>query len=244
MSPKGVELSNTPFCLILDAHMLFYPNTNWLDKIIDCCQREEKTLWCYTCVAIGYGTEDIFNHKGEDYAADLKLFSENEKNRPGRQIIEPVWAGKKNGVEYPVQVILGANYAFRKEWFIHIHGFRGLKSWGTSEPFLSIKSWLSGGACKIKTDVRIAHYFRDNAPYATNVSDLVYNKIYLLKTLFPQELEAKLMLHIPQDSNFRIAMHNIEQNKGTIEQEREYYRSIFTRDIYGFCKEFRIEIPE
>lgn len=240
---KGVELAETPHCLILDAHMLLYPNTGWLNKIIDCCKREEKTLWCYGCVAIGYGTEDIYRHKGEYFAADLKLFTEKEKDRPARQIVEPVWANKKESLEYPVQVILGANYAFRKEWFMHIHGFKGLKSWGTSEPFLSLKSWLSGGMCKIRTDVRIAHYFRDNAPYVTNISDLVYNKIYLLKTIFPQDIEDKLTTYIPKDANFKRAMEDIDKNKEEIEKERDYYKSIFTRDVHGFFKEFGIAIP-
>jgi len=239
----GVELADTSCCLIIDAHMLFYPDSNWLNKIIDSVEREEKTCWCYVCTAIGYGTKDIYKHKGEYYAANLKLFTAKEKHISVRQIIEPIWGDKKNELEYPVQVVLGANYAFNRDYFLKLHGFRGLKSWGTSEPFISLKYWLSGGACKIKTDVRIAHFFRDSAPYITNISDLVYNKLYLMKTIFPKDLEEKLIKHIPDDINYKRAQEFMNQNEKDVEKEREYYNSIFTRDIYDFCKEFNVEIP-
>lgn len=239
----GAELADTDRILIFDAHMLCYPNTNWLNKVIDCVDREPTTAWCFTCVGIGYGTEDIYKPQGKYYAADLKLYTEKEKDRPCRQIVEPVWASKKPDGEGEVQVILGANYAFSKKWFHHIHGLKGLKSWGTSEPFLSLKSWFSGGKCKIRTDVEMAHLFRDNAPYTTVVADLVYNKIYLLKTIFPKELEDKLTDQMPKDSSFKFAMEMIERNKKEIENERKYYQTIFSSTIYDYCKKFNVQLP-
>jgi len=240
---KGVELSKFPNCLIIDAHELFYPNSNWLNKVVDSVEKEEKTLWCFVCSTIGYGTEDIYKTKGDYYGADLKLYTEKEKDRPARQIVEAVWSSRKEGLEYPIQVILGANYAFKKERFLYLHGLKNLKSWGTSEPFLSLKNFFAGGTSKIRTDVKMAHYFRDNAPYSTHIADLVFNKIYLLKTIFPKELENKLIAHTPKDSNFKRAMELIEQNKEEIEKEKKYYKSIFTRNIYDFCKEFNVEMP-
>lgn len=239
----GVELSQSMFCLILDAHMLFYPNSNWLTKIIESVAKEDKTLWCFVCSAIGYGAENIYKTKGDYYGADLKLFTDKEKNRPCRQIVEPVWSCKKIGLEYPIQIILGANYAFRKDRFLYLHGLKNLKSWGTSEPFLSLKNFFAGGTSKIRTDVKIAHLFRDSAPYSTLIDNLVFNKIYLLKTIFPKELENKLILSMPKDTNFKMAMEQIEQNKIEIEKEKEYYKSIFTKDIYDFCREFNVEMP-
>ena len=239
----GVELAKYPFCLILDAHELFYPNSNWLTKIIESVEKEEKTLWCFVCSTIGYGTEDIYKTKGDYYGADLKLFTEKEKNRPCRQIVEPVWSSRKERLEYPIQIILGANYAFRKERFLYLHGLKNLKSWGTSEPFLSLKNFFAGGESKIRTDVKTAHFFRDNAPYSTQVADLIFNKIYLLKTIFPKEMEDKLITHMPKDNSFKKAMELIEQNKEEIEKEKEYYKSIFSRNIYDFCKVFNVDMP-
>jgi glycosyltransferase involved in cell wall biosynthesis len=239
----GAELASTDKILILDAHTLFYPNSNWLNKVIDCIERDPTTVWCFTCVGLWEGNEDIYKHQGEYYGADLKLYTEKEKDRPSRQIIEPTWSNKKPNVEEEVQVVLGANYAVSKEWFLKIHGLKNLKSWGSSEPFLSIKSWLSAGSCKINTDVKTCHLFRENSPFVTNIADLVYNKIYLLKTLFPKELEDKLMTYIPKDINLERAMKMINDNKDEIESERRYYQSIFKYSIYDLCKKFNIDIP-
>ena len=239
----GAELALTSRLFIIDAHTLFYPNSNWLNKIIDCIDREPTTAWCFTCVGLWKGNEDINHPQGEYYGADLKLYTEKEKDRPARQIIEPTWRTKKPELEDDIQVILGANYGFSKAWFMKIHGLKNLKSWGSSEPFISIKSWLSSGSCKINTSIKTAHLFRENSPFQTDISHLVYNKIYILKTIFPKELEDRLMAYIPKDANYNDAMKTIEDNKAEIESERQYYQGIFKYSIYDFCKRFNIEIP-
>jgi hypothetical protein len=183
------------------------------------------------------------DHAGKYFAADLRLLSDQEKDRPCRAVLEPKWASEKPGDEYFVSCILGANYFFDKEWFMYIRGLKMLRSWGSSEPALSLKSYLSGGDCKITKQIEIGHVFRDNAPYATPVPDLVYNKILLLKTIFPKELEEKLTLHIPKDANYNAALKLIDQDKALIESERAYYQSIFKCSIYDFCKRFNIDLP-
>lgn len=238
----GVEMAQFKNVLVVDAHMRF-KNDNWASKMIKYIEDNPQTLWCTTCIALGWGTLDLNNHKGKYYGANLKLFTEKEKNRPCRMIVEPIWAAEKSETEYKIDCILGANYFFNKDWFLHIGGLKGLKSWGTSEPFLSIKSYLAGGDCKITKDIEIAHIFRDNAPYTTSISFLVQNKIYVLKTIFPKELEEKLTKYLPKDRNYGEAMKEIERNKAQTEWDRNYYQYIFKRDIYDYFKEFNIEIP-
>ena len=238
----GVEISTTPYALIIDGHMRFR-NDNWANKMIDYIDGNNQVLWCTICCGLGYGVFDINKHMGKYFAADLKLLTDQEKNRPCRNIIEPKWCSEKPGDEYSVSCILGANYFFSKEWFMHIHGLKGLVSWGSSEPALSLKSYLAGGDCKITKKIEIGHVFRDNAPYETPVSSLIYNKAYLLKTIFPKELEDKLMAYVPKDANFNNAMKIINANMAEIESERAYYQSIFKCSIYDFCKRFNIEVP-
>jgi len=240
---KGVELSRFSNCAIFDAHMRFKKD-NWASKMIKYIEDNPQTLWCTTCIAIGWGTLDINNHKGKYFAANLRLFTEQEKDRPCRLIIEPTWAAEKPEKEYKVDCILGANYFFLKDWFLHIGGLKGLKSWGTSEPFISIKSYLSGGDCRISKDIEIAHLFRDTAPYATPVSSLVYNKLYVLKTIFPKEMEDKLLRYIPQDKSYKKAIKWIEEDRDQIRQDRKNYEYIFRRDIYDYFREFDVKVPE
>jgi len=238
----GVELSDSKYCLVVDSHMRFRKD-NWANKMIDYIDNNPKTLWCTVCCGLGYGKTTMEDTAGKYFAADLRLLSDQEKDRPCRAVLEPKWASEKPGDEYFVSCILGANYFFDKEWFMKIHGLKGLRSWGSSEPALSLKSYLSSGDCKITKQIEIGHVFRDNAPYATPVPDLVYNKLFLLKTIFPKELEEKLALHIPKDGNYNAALKMIDQDKALIENERAYYQSIFKCSIYDFGKRFNIDLP-
>lgn len=240
---KGAEMADTPYIFIIDAHMRF-KNDRWLERVIDCIEREPETAWCTTCLGLGYGSMDMNRHKGKYYAADMLFVDANANpNRPAREVLEPKWASVKGNGEYEVPCILGANYGFSKKWFDHIRGLKGLQMWGTSEPFLSMKTWMAGGKCKIATDIEIGHKFRSNAPYATGISFLVYNKIFLCKTILPEELGEKLISYLPQDRNFHNAMKNIEANKETIEENKKYYKGIFKNSIQDYCHKFNIGLP-
>lgn len=239
----GADMVDTPYLFIIDAHMRFN-NDQWLERIIDCIEKEPETAWCTTCVGLGYGTMDMNQHKGKYYAADMLFVDKNARtDRPAREVLEPKWSPKKSDGRYEVPCILGANYGFSKEWFDHIRGLRGLQMWGTSEPFLSMKTWMAGGKCKIATDIEIGHKFRSNAPYATGISHLVYNKIFLCKTILPEDLGEKLINYLPKDVNFKNAMKNIEENKDTIEENKNYYQGIFKDSIYDYCQKFNIGLP-
>jgi len=238
----GVELSNHPYCLILDAHM-FFKNDDWANKIIQYINNNPKTLFCTVCLGLGYGTLDVNKHMGKYFAADFQWTTDAEKDRPCRNIIEPRWAAPKDFMEYNVSCILGANYFFSKEWFMYIRGLCGLMSWGTSEPFLSIKSYLAGGDCKITKNIEIGHVFRDNAPYSTSVSDLIYNKIFFCKTLLPDDLSNKLIGFLVKDNNYHEAAKRIEKNMDIILENKRYYQSIFKYSIYDYCSQFNICLP-
>ena len=239
---KGVELADTKEILVIDGHMVFR-NDNWLEKMVLLISKEPKTIWCTTCLGLGYGANKIEEHKGKYYGADLRLLSDQEKDRPCRQILEPRWATEKSEKDYKIGCPLGANYFFNRDYFLNIHGLRGLRSWGSSEPFLGLKSYLAGGDCKITKEIEIGHFFRSEAPYVTGIKFLVYNKVFVLKTIFPKELEDKLMKYLPKDRNYNDAMQMIEADKALIEQEKQYYQSIFKCSVYDYCKRFNIEIP-
>jgi len=238
----GVESSQSKYCLVIDGHMRF-KNDDWANKMLKYIDDNPETMWCTVCLGLGYGTMDVNKHMGKYFAADLKMVTDAEKNRPCRNIIEPQWTGPKDPTEYDVACILGANYFFSKDWFMYIRGLKGLQMWGTSEPFLSLKTWMAGRKCKITKDIEIGHKFRDNAPYATGVTYLVYNKIFLCKTILPDDLSNRLIGFMPKDGNYNEAMKKIDQNKTLIEEHRKYYQSIFKSSIYDFCNKFGIHLP-
>ena len=240
----GVELSKKDNILLLDAHMRFKKD-HWASRIINCLDREPQTIWCTTCLVLGYGNMDINKPNDKYYGATILLVDKNSPlDRPCREVMEPKWTPRKdNKLEYEIPCVLGANYFFKREWFNYLHGLKGLRMWGTSESFLSLKSWLAGGRCKITTEIEIGHKFRKNAPYSTVIWFLVYNKLYLCKTILPEIMSDKLIKELKNDRNLNKAISEINKNKDIIEAERKYYDSIFKVNIESICEKFSIAIP-
>lgn len=240
---KGIDASETAYVLIIDAHMRF-KNDGWMERFVECMEREPETAWCTTCVGLGYGSMDMGSPKGKYYGADMLFVDKDSKpNRPAREVLEPKWAQKQPEVEYEIPCILGANYGFSRAWLEHIKGLQGLKMWGTSEPFLSLKTWMAGGKCKIRTDIEIGHKFRETAPYRTNISALLYNKIFLCQTILPEPISNALIGYLPKDNNFNLAMNEISSDACVIENSRSYYKQIFERSIEEYCGRFSIDLP-
>ena len=102
---------------------------------------------------------------------------------------------------------------------------------------------MAGGDCRITKKIEIGHLFRSKAPYRTNVCDLVYNKIYLCKTIFPEEFGEKLLGYLPHDDNFKAAGKMIEKNMEEVDAAKSYYDSIWISSIYDYCKRFGIKLP-
>lgn len=239
----GAKLAETPYIIIIDAHMRFKPH--WKDHLLYAVQREPKTLWCTTCLGLNQAQKDIEKSKSHYYGATINIINSNVTNdRPARQILEAKWSKPKDLSEYEIPCILGACYGMSRSWYMHLRGFEGLRMWGTSEPYISIKSWLSGGKCKIKKDIEVGHIFRDNAPYETHIWNLIYNKLFVLETIFPEEMRDKIESFLPKNKNYKRAREQINNDKDKILMLREYYRKIFVNDIEYYCKLFDIALPE
>jgi len=237
----GIDLTTTPYLFIIDAHMRF--SRGWLDLALECVSREPETAWCTTCMQLGYGITTLERSTAEYAAATMVFLDKNiDPNKPAREVLEPKWMEKRKEIEYEVPCVLGANYIFSKKWIDHIKGLSGLKMWGTSEPFISLKSWFAGGKCKINRRIRVGHFFRDSAPYTTYVWPLIYNKIFLCKTILPEEISNKLIGYMQKNSSFELAMEEIIKDNKLIEENRQYYQNIFKFSIQDYCQKFNIQI--
>ena len=218
----GVQLAKTENILIIDAHMRF--NNGWSEKMVDLLNENVRCIYCTTCLSLGYGNMDLKKAKSRYYGATLQVFNKDANpDRPARDILEAKWIPKKKDGTYEIPCVLGANYFFTKTWFNHIGGFNGLRLWGSSEPFLSMKSYLAGGSCQITTDIEIGHQFRDRAPYTTLVSNLVYNKLFIMETLFPKELQNAVEPLMPNTRSFRKAKDEVKKAQEEIQKQRNYF---------------------
>lgn len=240
---QGAELAQTPFLLIIDGHMRFRKD-NWLDRIIAALEREPQTIFCTTCVRLKPEQMDMTRTPNKHYGAHLLLVNAPQfGDFVARQIIEAKWAEPREPDEYEIQCVLGANYAVTADWFNKIRGFQGLQKWGSAEPYLSLKSWLAGGKCKILKDIEIGHMFREAPPYLTQTHHMFYNKMWICKTLFPDDLTYRLLAFLPKGAVYDAAEAEIKADWRRVQEMRAYLQRIFTRSVYEVCDELGIWVP-
>ena len=196
----GVSLAETPYILMIDAHMRF-KRDNWVPKLLKALKKEHQTIFCTVCLGLNPDQQDVYHPKARYFGATLEWVQQPTKGKsvaPGKEIFEAKWQQAKMWATYEIPCVLGANYAFSKAWFDHIHGLSGLKMWGSLEPYMSLKSWLAGGKCKILTRVEIGHIFRNQTPYTTASHYLYYNKLFICHTLFPAKNREMLLARLPE----------------------------------------------
>jgi hypothetical protein len=233
---KGAIAASNQYLLITDGHMIF--DNGWYENFIERAKTAKlNDMFCGTCLGLDEKDKDLSAHKGAYHGARIELYNEKEN-----QILEGKWIPEKSEMEYEISCLMGALYFVRKDWFLKIRGLSDIKMWGSDEPFLSLKTLLCGGHIFLLKNVRAGHVFRDSAPYTTGVEYLVYNKIRMAKTLLPDELANKLIDKLPKDGNFNAAMKMCELEKTEIEEYKTYYKSIFIKDFYEFCKEYDIKL--
>ena len=236
----GVELAKTPHVMLIDGHMRFKPD-GWLDRIAEALAEEPRTAFCTTCLYLSDDHEDPEDPITRGYGANLR-FRTDPKGR-GWPIVDFRWAPKREGQNYEISCLMGANYAFRRDWFLHLRGLSGLRTWGMEEPFLSLKTWLAGGQCKVLTDVEIGHKFTDPHPDDLRHEHIYYNALFLCHTLLPPKLARTLAKINDQQPALQRAQRLINSNADKIAAYRRFFASIRKYQFYDFASHFDIEVP-
>lgn len=232
----AVTAAGSENLLIIDAHMRFR-NDDWINKGIAAIGKNPETLFCTKSVDIGSGYFDLkqtvlpVSHGLPYYlGCDLKLFltqKDNPRKPSGfRNIIESKWAEERYGGMYQIPCLMGSNYFFKKSWYQKLHGFKGLKTWGNSEPFLSLKSWLAGGDVKILKDIEIGHLYRRQNPNSVPREHIIYNKAVIAKILFTPRFADELIDFLGDNPEVKKAKKLLRVNAVEIEAERDYFASI------------------
>ena len=232
----GVAAAGSDNLLIIDAHMRFRKD-NWVKKGITAIEENPETLFCTKSVDIGSGYFDLtqtvlpMKHGLPYYlGCDLKLFltqKDNPRKPAGfRNIIESKWAEERYGGMYQIPCLMGSNYFFKKSRYQKLHGFRGLKTWGNSEPFISLKSWLAGGDVKILKDIEIGHLYRRQRPNSVPREHIIYNKAVIATILFTPRFAEELIDFLGHGEEVKKAKELVEANAAEIKAERDYFASI------------------
>ena len=232
---KGVSMVETPYVLIIDAHMRFYKN-NWKNIIIGNLKNNDRAIYCAVSKGIN---EDWETNSMVGYCA----YFSNDKKTYG-STLEPKWI-KNNKISLDsnqqVPCVLGATYAFSKKYWQLLNGLDGLEEYACDELFMSLKTFLEGGKCILMNNVEIGHLYRQKHPYSVLGLNYSYNKTFIIKTVIPIGLQKEYLSFLNGSSYKRDIMDKLKINKKKIQQDRNYYKSIFTvpfEEFIEFNKKF------
>ena len=246
----GIYEAEAPSILVIDGHMRFCKD-EWVEKIHDDCMSDPTSLFC----ARSYVLRDEWEPELLDPTRDFREITDRysvgarfkffEKRIHELRPLQPEWIEKSNFLtEYDGRVpcILGANYAMNTEHIKRIRCFEGMKMYGFSEQFVSIKNWMFGWECKGLDTVSIAHMFRSVPPFVSHSKYFIWNVLFTIHVLFydnPKFIE-KCYEILNKDVSMPGALQILSENWDIIESYKGYFKPMRKMTSQEFLDKFNI----
>jgi glycosyltransferase involved in cell wall biosynthesis len=174
---EGVSLCETPYFILLDAHMEFYEH-GWDRRLVQVLQDNPRSLISLRTRVLSGCRENRSEDVAPVYGAVLSM---NEKD-----ILKCIWNHTDpdpNVNIVRIEAPYGGAYACSKEYWERIGGLRGLISYGLDEEMISLKIRQDGGRCLLIKDMVAGHIYRFRFPYEVTNECVLYNRIFIAKTL-------------------------------------------------------------
>lgn len=231
----GVLRSSTPYIILLDAHMRFY-NSLWVDRIVNELKEDSRVLLCCQTRGLMVIDNDVIEIRNRPVSLGAYIDFLGE-----RTFLECFWIFNESEIlsgERTIYIpsVLGAAYSFSREYWLYLKGLEGLKYYGNDEPFISMKVWLEGGACKLLKDVAVGHIYRDLPPYQVENVFWLYNRLLIAELLLPDTYKARIYSRAKDFLNYKEALSMIYQNREDICSKKSYFTRIFKYDFSYFQK--------
>jgi glycosyltransferase involved in cell wall biosynthesis len=224
---RGIDAAKYENIVVFNARMVFH--MPWIDEY--CKALKEYEMVCATCVYLNADNQVVTDDCTRKYGANVELISKESKIGA----LKVQWNGTCPENEL-VNVCLGATTATTKKWWKHIHGLKGLHAWGTADAFISLKTWMAGGRCRVLKNVEIGNIFRSTQHYAYDPAATVYNKMYVIYTLLPMKYHKDAINALKKATGYALALNWAMNTLGQIEKERKYYQSITKKSVINHIK--------
>ena len=210
----GIAEAQGENVIMLGCDMRF-ENNGWAKTLLEDLKQHPKALICTKCITLRRNQLSMEEGRKlpSGYGCDLLPIYEND-------ILRARWAMRQNKPIYRVPVIMGACYAFRKDWYTYIEGWDMYEDKGALEAFISIKNWFLGGECLVDTTVETGHIYRDHDEHGRKMHNEIYNKL-LIDHWF---LEDRFFGKLPDSPSKREAERMFGENRESIEEKKEKYR--------------------
>lgn len=223
----------------------------WASQMIRELDMYPKSLICTSCVNLNKEKPenmDIENRRKISVVNGARiLFFHDHKNNPRmtltfRGILEAQWLPSLKNKDIPsseIPCILGAFYGVKKEWYNYIDGFWAHKLWGSLEVYLSLKSWLFGGSCRVVTRIESGHIFKKAGIHNVPQDILMRNKMVIATLLFPDY--GRLIAFLGSNSIVERARKMYQAELPEIMKKREEYASKTVYSMEQFVKRWSVD---
>lgn len=230
----GVHHAKGDYVLLTDSHMRFTPG--WYETAMARIEGRPQTIHCATMAGLNETHMDVDHPASYYYGATLNVYGRDQNKTGDWQILEAVWNKGTPFADAEIACVMGAAYFMPRDWFLKLDALRHLRSWGSDEVALSVKSWLCGGECRLMRDVIIGHIYQAQGKQSFNVpyGHTLFNKMFLMHTLLPDALRDDLLSKMCLTfggGEFFTAKKMIEEFWPLIEVERARNQAMFVRDF-------------
>lgn len=240
----GISKVQTPYFLLLDAHMRFY-DKSWAKMVLAELERDKHTLLCCQSVVIRKVCNELLEQP------ELKAYGAYMNIHPdSTEFLNVNWINSQDTHEVVEEIpcVLGAAYACHKAYWEYLRGLNGLNQYGLDEQFISIKVWLSGGTCKLLNNVFIGHIYRTYAPYQVDSVDMLYNKMLIVELLCPNHIKYQYFSVLKRERKnlYHKAYSMLQEKKVWIDSQRAYFAQIAKRnftEIINLNQKYDLDTP-
>ena len=242
----GVDHIETPFFIIFDSHMRFkVSERDFSKKFLKELKKDDSQILYANTIVIGSNTDE--NHLFRSYTNEDCLTNSSGHNgflafgpiyhlKGDCQDFDTEWCYKFSSeddrdnddldaiIETPS--ILGATYAMSKRWWNEIRGLQNLYYWGSDEPWLSLKTFLLGGKCRMFKNWGIGHLYRNIPTYgALSSIPVQLNRLMIQFVMAPSE---EIFEHFKEKAFEKFSKNDAEEFWTIFEKHKSEYEEVKT----------------
>lgn len=181
---KAVQISSTPYFILIDAHMRFYQK-DWASQLVAELEKNSNRLLC--CQNLALSKKDGCLSK----PVEMGVCAAYLRFDLGQVLPQIKWNDNEDIPTLDkgqIPAVLGATYSTSKEYWNKLCGYQGLIHYGDEEAYISIKAWMEGGGCYFLPNIKIGHIYREESPYIVHRNMMTYNILLIGKMFMPSLL--------------------------------------------------------
>lgn len=242
----GVDQINTPFFSIFDSHMRFkVAERDFSKNFLKELKKDDAQILYANTIVIGSNTDE--NHLFRSYTNEDCLANSSGHN--GFLAFGPIYHLKGDALDFDTEwcykfssefdrdndekdaiietpSILGATYAMSKRWWNEIRGLQNLYYWGSDEPWLSLKTFLLGGRCRMFKNWGIGHLYRSIPTYgALSSIPVQLNRLMIQFIMSPSK---EVFEHFKEKTLEKFSEEDAEELWKTFEKHKSEYEEAKT----------------